>query len=272
MSNRSFAPWLVLLLGVPIIWVGWLGQIPQEGNHRIDPATVRAAARVAGLESLQKVPVPKPRNLHEFVRDTPLARVAVRQLGKALFWDMQVGSDGQACASCHFHAGADNRRKNQLNPGPGDQTFGNIGAGLSARAGHPSFGPNYELTPADFPFHGLDPCGATDFSRRIVLQDTNDIASSQGTVNATLTAVVPGQSLDSGVLATDPVFNVTGINLRRTTPRHTPSVINAVFNIDNFWDGRAKSDFNGSSPFGPLMRMPAFLKKTAPGRDSLNAR
>ena len=29
-------------------------------------------------------------------------------LGKALFWDMQVGSDGiQACASCHFHAGAD---------------------------------------------------------------------------------------------------------------------------------------------------------------------
>ena len=31
---------------------------------------------------------------------------------------MQVGSDGvQACASCHFHAGADNRSKNQVNPG-----------------------------------------------------------------------------------------------------------------------------------------------------------
>jgi cytochrome c peroxidase len=31
-------------------------------------------------------------------------------LGKAFFWDMQVGSDGQtACASCHFKAGADGR-------------------------------------------------------------------------------------------------------------------------------------------------------------------
>ena len=39
-------------------------------------------------------------------------------LGKALFWDMQVGSDGvQACASCHFRAGADPRSKNQVSPG-----------------------------------------------------------------------------------------------------------------------------------------------------------
>lgn len=39
-------------------------------------------------------------------------------LGKALFWDMQVGSDGvQACATCHFRAGADPRRKNQISPG-----------------------------------------------------------------------------------------------------------------------------------------------------------
>ena len=41
-----------------------------------------------------------------------------RALGKALFWDMQVGSDGiQACASCHFRAGADPRSRNQLSPG-----------------------------------------------------------------------------------------------------------------------------------------------------------
>lgn len=39
---------------------------------------------------------------------------------------MQVGSDGiQACASCHFHAGADNRVKNSLNLGlrGGDKFF-----------------------------------------------------------------------------------------------------------------------------------------------------
>ncbi len=36
-------------------------------------------------------------------------------LGKALFWDVQVGSDGRtACATCHFHAGADHRVTNQI--------------------------------------------------------------------------------------------------------------------------------------------------------------
>jgi cytochrome c peroxidase len=52
--------------------------------------------------SLKTVAVPEPPNLGEFVRD----RTAAIQLGKALFWDMQVGSDGRtACASCHFAAG-----------------------------------------------------------------------------------------------------------------------------------------------------------------------
>jgi cytochrome c peroxidase len=58
--------------------------------------------------------VPTPPNLNDFVRDPAMARA----LGKALFWDMQVGSDGvQACASCHFRAGADPRSKNQVSPG-----------------------------------------------------------------------------------------------------------------------------------------------------------
>src|SRR5476649_529568 len=38
-------------------------------------------------------------------------------LGKALFWDTAAGSDGQACASCHFNAGADPRVTNQISPG-----------------------------------------------------------------------------------------------------------------------------------------------------------
>ena len=45
------------------------------------------------------------------------ARQAAEALGKALFWDMQVGSDAvQACGTCHFSAGADTRTRNQLNP------------------------------------------------------------------------------------------------------------------------------------------------------------
>src|SRR6266513_4521050 len=62
---------------------------------------------------LRAVPVPGPSNLNDFVRDPAMARA----LGKALFWDMQVGSDGvQACASCHFRAGADPRAKDQVSP------------------------------------------------------------------------------------------------------------------------------------------------------------
>lgn len=45
-------------------------------------------------------------SLDELVRD----KSAMIALGKAFFWDQQVGSDGQtACASCHFKAGVDGR-------------------------------------------------------------------------------------------------------------------------------------------------------------------
>ena len=53
-----------------------------EGRSQPDPN--------APLVSLKTVPVPLPDNLDQFVRD----RDAAIQLGKALFWDMQVGSDG----------------------------------------------------------------------------------------------------------------------------------------------------------------------------------
>jgi cytochrome c peroxidase len=58
------------------------------------------------LGSLRLVTVPQPTDLGRYVRD----RTSLVALGKALFWDVQVGSDGRtACASCHFHAGADHR-------------------------------------------------------------------------------------------------------------------------------------------------------------------
>ena len=33
-------------------------------------------------------------------------------------------------------------------------------------------------------------------------------------------------------------------------PRNTPTLFNSDFNFDNFWDGRARHDFNGGSVFG----------------------
>ena len=245
MKSNSRLVWLagLLLLAAAVGTIAYL-----RAKSGVDPASVRAAARAAGLGSLATVSVPTPDNLFEFVRDTADGRAALRQLGKALFWDMQLGADGQACASCHFHAGADNRVKNQLNPGfnSRDTAFGNAGWRTSARAGHPSFGPNHALAASDFPFHAVDPCGPLDFSQRKVLRDTNDIVSSQGVFAA-------------GV---DPIFKVGSANMRRTAPRNAPSVINAVFNVDNFWDGRAKSDFNGSSFRGPLDTDAAVLEET----------
>src|SRR5690349_7865810 len=90
------------------------------------------------LLPLNQIAVPEPPNLFQFVKNKP----AAIKLGKALFWDMQAGSDGvQACASCHFSAGADNRVKNTVNPGTrgGDTTF-------QVR------GPHEVLQPGDFPF------------------------------------------------------------------------------------------------------------------------
>src|SRR5258705_5217578 len=69
-------------------------------------------------------------------------------LGKALFWDVQVGSDGRtACATCHFHAGADHRVTNQI-AGPATSVA--------------PVRPNTTLTTADFPFHAFtDPASNT---------------------------------------------------------------------------------------------------------------
>ena len=74
------------------------------------------------LAPLSTVPVPPVFGMEGILAD----KTAAIQLGKALFWDMQAGSDDtQACASCHFNAGADSRAINQINPGQpgGDNSF-----------------------------------------------------------------------------------------------------------------------------------------------------
>jgi len=179
---------------------------------------------MAGITWAQPTPltgvaVPEPPNLTDFVKN----RTAAIQLGKALFWDMQLGSDGiQACASCHFHAGADNRAKNQLGPGVNaNDTIFNIG------------GPNFTLAPGHFPI------------------TTNDVVSSQGVFNRSFSTVIAGNDVDVCGSTPDLAgFRVGGINVRRVEPRNTPTTINAAFFFHNFWDGRADNTFNGATPRG----------------------
>src|SRR4028118_1370941 len=158
------------------------------------------------LKSLTTVAVPEPPNLGEFVKDKPAAIA----LGKALFWDTQVGSNGnQACATCHFHAGVDTREKNQLSPGLlRVNASGGPDPDITFNAGK---GPNSVLQPTDYPFHKL-----ADVNNRSsqVLGDTNDIAGSQGVTLTKFIDIVPGSAIDQVEVQPDPVFNVQGINVR----------------------------------------------------------
>ncbi len=213
-----------------------------------DADRIRLAARQAGLGALSEVPVPAPANLDRYLNPGEPARAAVIVLGKALFWDMQVGSDGQACGSCHFHAGADNRTRNQLSPGLKHREvaargrFGSVGSGGGG-------GPDYRLRAEDFPFHRLkDP----EDRHSALLFDSDDVVSSQGVRYARYTGIGPDAAAENSAPAADAVFQLDGANTRRVEPRNTPTVINAVFNFTNFWDGRASAWFNGVTGSGML--------------------
>jgi cytochrome c peroxidase len=189
-----------------------------------------------------------PANLDQFLNKGSVAKKAAILLGKALFWDTQVGSDGQACGSCHFHAGADSRTKNQLSPHlrlpVQPAAFNPTGSGAAG-------GPNYTLVAGDFPFHQLvDPEQAT--FPKIVAFDTDDVASSQGVFRAQFNGFAEGEPFDLGTPIADGIFNLAGANTRRVEPRNTPTMINAVFNFTNFLDGRAHNLFNGETVIGPL--------------------
>src|SRR5438034_5950853 len=182
-----------------------LGQA-RAGAGAIDPASVRSAATASGLKSLATVPIPPVSNLTDFLK--PGAQTIAVRLGKAFFWDMQAGSDGQACGSCHFHAGADNRVRNQLSPGlrrnPPDTVFGNNFFGV---AGLP-FAPDVRLKKNNFPFHLLQVPDENNFLARKVLRDTDDVSSAMGVFAANFTGVVSGQAADQGTPFVDPTFNV----------------------------------------------------------------
>jgi cytochrome c peroxidase len=220
-------------------------------------AELRALAKkkFEGPGALDELVVPKPSNLADFVKDTKAAIA----LGKAFFWDVQVGSEMEACASCHFHAGGDKRVKNQLSPGilrvtdpsrqeDPDWSFGYSASGALA-------GPNYKLTAQDFPFHQLS--NPKDRNSTVMFQ-TNDVASSQGTFFGEFisTPERKKRTYDKCDDTGNP-FHVNGVRVRKVEPRNTPPHINAVFNHRNFWDGRASNIFNGLNPFGRRGNLPA---------------
>ena len=157
--------------------------------------------------SLDTAPVPRPPNLGSFVKNEAVAI----QLGKALFWDQQVGSDGRtACATCHHAAGVDPRVINTMHPGRVNGVMDHVDAGG-------------RMLPSMFPIAG------------------DDIVGSQGVVDNNFVSINVGGAVDNGILTPHPVFGTNP----QVTGRQAPSSINAVFNETNFWDGRAANTFDG---------------------------
>jgi len=185
--------------------------------------------------SLRGMAVPEPPTIGEYIR----SRSAAIALGKSLFWDANLGSDGQtACASCHAHAGVDPRRTNAVNPGAN----GTFDAGvLPGQTKGIDFFPTVVFE---------NP--RSRFSTR--LRNIDDVVGSQGVLKRVYRELVS----ESGILVElcedtpDPVFHDAQGNVRQVTGRNSPSVINAVLNVRNFWDGRANALFNGVNGSGPL--------------------
>jgi cytochrome c peroxidase len=310
---------------VIMVALGYYGHVKAQGGT----ATGTVVIPLRPLASLSSVPVPPVFGLEGIVAD----KTAAVQLGKALFWDMQAGSDDvQACASCHFNAGADSRPNNEVNPGQvgGDNSF-QIGTPFNG-----TIGPNHHYNPGtsgagfggfhdgDFPFHKLSDVNNANSN---VISDVNDVSGSQGVFSSKMGQIIVGPSngqggiaiepvddgkpggsdddgdagftrdghsvrnpnpksvssnrsnhqksphststagvgtgagqltsVETGSSTPDPVFSYPDladankrINTRKTTGRNTPSVVDAVFNFRNFWDGRAQNVCNGGNPFG----------------------
>lgn len=194
---------------------------------------------------LVDVPLPPVPGLTDGPDPIVIDRAKAIALGKALFWDVSVGSDGIACASCHFHAGADRRVQNQMSPGQLGSTASAQGFDFLASG---SGGPNHVLTMADFPLWQF--VNPLDKSQGL-LSSTDDVVGSSGSFGGSFQrATVFSGNIDTCARVADPVFHQGSIGTRRVEPRNAPTVINAVFNYRNFWDGRASNVFNGSSPWG----------------------
>ncbi len=213
--------------------------------------------------ALDTIPVPTPPDLGTYVAD----KDAAIALGKALFWDMQTGGDGKtACATCHWHAGADVRARNTLHPGAPGSTFGHqtsAGPALAAAALAEFPGVNLDLTSSDFPFHRLENMDHPESDSNPVTFDAKKVVGSQGVISKKFLNIVEGNPVDDGQTTFHPVFNLDGTNVRQVTGRNTPTNINAVFFDRSFWDGRANRYFNGVNPFGNLDPDAKVLKWTS---------
>src|ERR1043166_8968190 len=189
--------------------VGYYGHVRAQSAATDSNPSGTGSVRVPlrPLAPLSSVPIPPVFGMEGIIAD----KTAAIQLGKSLFWDMQAGSDDiQACASCHFNAGADSRANNEVNPGQagGDNTFqlgvpfnGSLGPNYHYKAGSADagFGGYHD---GDFPFRKL-----ADINDRFsVISDVNDVSGSQGVFSTGMGQVLVGRPNPNGTVS--PIVDV----------------------------------------------------------------
>ena len=159
---------------------------------------------------------------------------------------MQAGSDGAtACATCHFHAGADHRPQNML---------------VDPNAAFPL---NLDLKSLEFPLRLL--ANPTNRSSQVI-RDSGARVGSAGTFRRIFDSIVPGFPEEQGRDELDkPEFMQGSLQTRRVTVRNTPSVFNSVFYERQFWDGRATRIFNGFTVTGLASEAPGVLMTSEDG-------
>jgi cytochrome c peroxidase len=194
-SGTAFFARLCASVVVIITALGYYSHVRAQNG-----GSTRMVIPLRPLAPLSSVPIPPVFGLDGIIAD----KNAAAQLGKALFWDMQAGSDDiQACASCHFNAGADSRAINNVNPGQagGDNSF-QLGVPING-----SLGPNYHYNggtsgagfggyhDGDFPFHKLSNPNDRNSS---VISDLNEVSGSQGVFATKMDRILLAGGTDRG--------------------------------------------------------------------------
>ena len=206
-------------------------------------------------------------DLAEFIADVDAAEA----LGKALFWEMQTGSDfrrrddgvfvGTACASCHYQHGMDARRRHSeripyvvWDKYPIDSAHGlEVEFGVSQLPFDSKKSAIYDTT-----LNGDNPLttivGSQGVERKVFGGLKGGVPTGAGAWESEFAKVKPKSTRYEKVLEEWQMFfedhDPTKQAFRQITSRNSPTVINSGFSDRLFHDGRAESTFNGFSIFG----------------------
>lgn len=249
--------------------------------------------------SIERRRVLKRADLGEFIADVEAAEV----LGKALFWDMQAGSDfrrimdkdgkgkfvGTACASCHYRNGADARSRHTMRipfvawdkyklQSDKPLGFGEIQLPYDVKASavyetlFPKRPNECELPkPSASPFGALSLTVGSAGIAPWIFAGNNGPPPANGPWESEKSSKRTIAGYQMGYLPQWAMFvegqTDNGRRFRQITPRNSPSVINSGFADRLFHDGRAESTFNGFSIHGDRDERPV-LYRGVPERDA----